>query len=73
MTKLVRVIEKLTGTPHRHDNADRVHRAAVQVSQAVDGLNATLKPYTKTPDPLVALLTDIFNNRQMKDHDWRRS
>ena len=61
-----RLIEKLTGTPHRHDLADSVHTAAAGVSRSVDKLSAALKPYSKADDPLVALMTDIFNKLQMK-------
>jgi len=60
-----RLIEKLTGTPHRHDIADSVHTAAAGVSRSVDRLSAALKPYSKSDQPLVALLTDVFNKLQM--------
>ena len=63
---MYRLIEKLTGTPHRHDIADSVHTAAAGVSRSVDRLSAALKPYSKSDEPLAALLTDVFNKLQMK-------
>ncbi len=65
MTLLVRLLEKLTGSPHRHDNASRVRTATAQLSHTVDDFSATLKQYETAPDPLVALLTDVFNQRQL--------
>ena len=61
----MRLLEKLTGTPHRHDLADSVHNAAAGVSRSVDKLSAALKPYSKSDEPLVALMTDVFNKLQM--------
>ena len=63
---MYRLIEKLTGTPHRHDIAESVHTAAAGVSRSVDRLSDALKPYSKADQPLVALLTDVFNKLQMK-------
>ena len=62
----MRLIEKITGTPHRHDIADSVHTAAAGVSRSVDKLSAALNPYSKADEPLVALLTDVFNKLQLK-------
>ena len=62
----MRLIEKITNTPHRHDLADSVHAAAAGVSRSVDKLSAALKPYAKADEPLVALLTDVFNKLQLK-------
>lgn len=64
---VVRLIEKLTGTPHRHDNAALVRSASRSLSRSIDDLSATLKPYSKADDPLVALMTDVFNRRALRD------
>lgn len=61
----MRLIEKITGTPHRHDLADSVHVAAARVSRSIDQLSAALRPYAKSDKPLVELLTDLFNKQQM--------
>ena len=61
----MRLLEKLTGTPHRHDVADSVHNAAAGVSRSVDRLSDALKKYSKADEPLVELMTDIFNKNQM--------
>jgi len=61
-----RLIEKITGTPHRHDIADGVHMAAAGVSRSVDQLADALKPYVRADEPLVALLTDVFNKQQLE-------
>ena len=63
---MLRLIEKLTGTPHRHDIADSVHVAAAGVYRSVDKLSDALKPYAKADEPLVALMTDVFNKLQFK-------
>jgi len=62
----MRLIEKITGSPHRHDIADSVHTAAAGVSRSVDRLSDALKQYSKADEPLVALMTDVFNKLQMK-------
>jgi hypothetical protein len=61
-----RFIEKITGTPHRHDIAESVHTAAAGVSRSVDKLSAALKPYSQSDEPLVALMTEVFNRLQLK-------
>ncbi len=62
---MLRLIEKITGTPHRHDIANSVHAAAVGVSRSVDQLSAALKPYVRSDEALISLLTDLFNRRQL--------
>ena len=62
----MRLMETITGAPHRHDIADSVHTAAAGVARSVDKLSAALKPYSKADEPLVALLTDVFNRSQLK-------
>jgi hypothetical protein len=64
----MRLIEKMTGTPHRRDMADSVAVAAAGVSHSLDELQANLQPYSQSDDPLVALMTDVFNKRQLKQH-----
>jgi hypothetical protein len=61
----MRLIEKITGTPHRHDLADSVHAAAAGVSRSIDQLSDSLRPYYKSDQPLVSLLTNVFNRQQM--------
>lgn len=65
----VRLIEKLTGKPHRHDNAARVSLAAAELSESTRELSRHLKPYLESDDPLVSLMTDVFNRRQMGPGD----
>jgi hypothetical protein len=66
MTWPARLVEKITGSPHRHDIADSVSMAAAGLSRSIDRLSANLKPYSQSEYPLVALMTDVFNRRQMK-------
>jgi hypothetical protein len=61
-----RIIEMITGMPHRHEIADSVSLAAAGVARSVDRLSEALKPYANSDKPLVALLTDVFNKSQMK-------
>jgi len=65
----VRLFEKLTGTPHRHDNARRVSLATDELTESTRLLSAHLKPYLESDDPLVSLMTDVFNRRQMGSTD----
>jgi hypothetical protein len=65
MGLVVRLMEKLTGTPHRHEHKDNVAAAAKDLTASIQELAKTLKPYRESNDPLVALMTDIFNQRQM--------
>lgn len=65
----VRLFEKLTGTPHRHDNATRVSLAAEELTETTRELSTYLKPYLESDDPLVSLMTDVFNKRQMGPGD----
>jgi hypothetical protein len=64
---IVRLIEKITGMPHRHDNAAMVSRASERLTQRIEDLSATLRPYNEADDPLVAMMTDVFNRRQLRD------
>lgn len=64
-TPLTRLWEKLAGIPHRQENAQRVLFAVDELTKEVRKASDQLKPYTEADDPLVALMTDIFNKRQM--------
>jgi hypothetical protein len=66
MTILTRLIEKLTGRAHQKQNLAMVSQVATDLSRDVDDLTDKLKPYTQADDPLVALMTDVFNDRQAK-------
>jgi hypothetical protein len=70
--KLVRIIEKLLGVPHQYQNADRVKDAVASLSHDVRRLNDTLKPYAEADDPLVALMTDVFNDRQLQNGNLKK-
>jgi hypothetical protein len=62
---LVRLWEKVFRIPHRHEEASRVSAAAEELTSTARALNARLKPYVESDDPLVALMTDVFNRRSM--------
>lgn len=64
-TPLTRLWEKLAGIPHKQENAARVLFAVDELTKEVRKASDQLKPYTKADDPLVALMTDIFNQREM--------
>lgn len=61
---IVRLYEKLTGTPHRHEDAERVSRALDGLTNSIEELSATLKPYSNADDPLVAFMTDVLKRRK---------
>ena len=63
---MIRLWEKIFGLPHRHEYADRVSFASHELTKEVRKVSSHLKSYTETDDPLVALLTDIFNKRELR-------
>jgi hypothetical protein len=67
MTILVRFFEKLTGNPHQHRNARKVAAAVGDLRHDVSALSLKLRPYAEADDPLVALMTDVFNQRQLRN------
>ncbi|MEH2525882.1 MULTISPECIES: hypothetical protein [unclassified Bradyrhizobium] len=73
MTVLVRLLEKLTGRPHQHRHARWVANIASDLRRDISELQATLRPYAEAEEPLVALMTDIFNDRQMRSNGHDRT
>ena len=73
MTIFVRFMEKLTGIPHQRQNADRVTNVTRELREDIKKLSTTLRPYIASEDPLVALMTDVFNQRQAQQQisDYR--
>jgi hypothetical protein len=65
---MVRVIEILTGRPHRQLNAEMVHTAAERLSKRADELSEVMRPYRQSEDPLVMLLTDAIIQRNFREH-----
>lgn len=63
---LVRLWEKITGAPHQHEQARKVSAVADELSSDVKKLSETMRPYLDADDPLVAFMTDVFNQRQMR-------
>ncbi len=63
MSVWVRLMEKLSGSPHQHSESDMVHAAAARLSERAEELAAALKPYRESEDPLVMLLTDAIVQR----------
>jgi len=61
----IRLWEKIMRIPHQHVNADHVVTASDNLAQSARDLSSKLKPYIESDDPLVALMTDVFNRRQM--------
>ena len=69
---LVRLWETIMRIPHRHENANHVAKATDELAQSARELTAQLKPYIEADDPLVALMTDVFNRRQMRSDHAKR-
>jgi hypothetical protein len=67
MTLFVRLMEKLSGRPHQHYTAQKVSDMASDLRQDVNSLATKMRPYAEADDPLVALMTDVFNQRQMRN------
>ena len=66
MGVLMRLYEKMTGRPHQHRHAKAAVEAHEDLRREVGELHEALQPYVDTDDPLVALMTDMFNNRQLR-------
>lgn len=63
---MVRIWETITGRPHRKDVSRRVAIAAEELTKESRELSSRLRPYIEKDDPLVALMTDILNQRTMR-------
>lgn len=62
---MVRLLEKITGRVHQHKHADKVNEVAGHLKKEVAEFSERLKPYTESDDPLTALMTDVYNKRQL--------
>lgn len=62
---LVRLYEKLMGIPHQKRNADMVRHAVSGLKEDVSSISKRLQEYQESDDPLVALMLDMFNTREM--------
>lgn len=65
MGVFVRFFEMMTGTPHKYEESRRVNIVAEELLSDVQRLSENIRPYLDADDPLVALMTDVFNKRQM--------
>lgn len=63
---LTRIYEKLMGLPHQKHHAERVKRAAEELSQDVKSLTQRIERYREEDDPLVALMQDIYNDSETR-------
>ena len=66
MSLLVRLWETLSRTPHRHDDAQRVRRATQELTENAKILSAHLRTHEDSPDPLMSIVCDLVNRRQME-------
>lgn len=67
MSAISRLWERMNGVPHRYDKSQQVSDAADALSDNVRELSSHLRPYMEADDPMVALMIDLFNQRQMND------
>lgn len=64
---MVELIRKLLRRDRPQDDAREVTEAVNALHEDVKELSGFLKPYVEADDPLVALMTDMFNQRSMRD------
>lgn len=64
MSALVRLMEKITGRPHQHKNADMVGDATAKLLATTDNFSKKLRPYSEAADPLSMLFEDIQNQKR---------
>lgn len=67
MSVFVRLMEKLTGRPHQHRTAQKVSEVTADLREDVQMLAVRMRPYVEADDPLVALMTDVYNQRQLRN------
>ena len=65
MSLVTRIFEKLTGRPHQKQNAAMVREAAARLKEDVKVLADRLSQYEEESDPLVAIMTDLYNDREI--------
>lgn len=73
MSAFVRIVEVITGKPHRYEESRKVSEATSALRDDVQKLAEKIKPYVEADDPLVALMTDLFNQRAMRGNGYARS
>jgi cell fate (sporulation/competence/biofilm development) regulator YlbF (YheA/YmcA/DUF963 family) len=66
MSLLVRLYEKIAGLAHQHRESHQVSEKMRELSHSMRELHDSLEPYVEAEDPLVALMTDVFNQRRMQ-------
>lgn len=64
---LNRIWETITLQPHRYDTSKEVRRATEAMIEDSQRLQSYLRPYVESEDALVALMTDLFNTRAMRN------
>lgn len=67
MSIFVRLVEKVTGRPHQHHNADMVSHATTRLLAAADNFSRQIKPYSEANDPLTMLFNDIREQRKTSE------
>ncbi len=60
-----RLYEKIMGLPHEKRHAAMVRQAATDLREDVKTLSHRLDKYREQDDPLVALMLDVFNDREV--------
>jgi hypothetical protein len=53
------------GLPHEKRHAAMVRQAATDLREDVKSLSSKLSKYQEKDDPLVALMLDVFNDREV--------
>jgi hypothetical protein len=70
MALLTKLIGKLSGKSREQEEARAAsHATLMELRDDIRHLTTMLRPYIEADDPLVALMTDVFNQRQVIQND----
>jgi len=59
-----RLWEILRGTPHIRQNSAMVKQATDSLARKTQELETVVRPYSEAPDPLTALMCDLYEQRR---------
>ncbi|MCK1670324.1 hypothetical protein [Bradyrhizobium sp. 150] len=70
MVLLAQWMKKISGKSREQDDARAASQAALmELRDDMRHLTTMLRPYIEADDPLVALMVDVFNQRQVIQND----
>ncbi len=69
MSLITRIVEKIFGMPHQHNNAAMVERATDELLDSATALSKKIRSIDDPKNPLEDLIEDIRRQRQERHRD----